>query len=359
MKINLIFHIFAAGRKRRLIKKGVKFIALVLGAYVCGIFSGCHKESDRTGSIRPVVREVQTKASVTTTSSLENGGNGRFTMQAILDEDAHDNTSSVIYSGRYFTETVTNSVSRPHEWNLANDWYWVNGEKLRFWCWTDDFTSGGMSSEYTSSLIGSSSRHFSFQMPDDANSSNRADIVLAYADKTWIEGNNDYVDLTFRHPLANICFQSNIESEDIEVLSITLKNIYRSGEFVFDESATPRFVWSNLSDKGNATESASVSKDNLPAVNFFVAPQDLGAESVMSVSFLNKSTSEIIAREKSVFSESVAATHDWKQGYFYKYQISLGHDFTNPIAFDISLVAWQKWGNGSDGDGGIDLDMSN
>lgn len=316
-------------------------LALALIGASC--LAGCSKESKRTGRIRPYVRGVETKAAVTTTESLENEGSGSFTMQAILDATVHDNATGAIYKGKYFTEQVTNSVAKPSEWNIAGDWRWVSGEKLRFWCWTNDLEAGGMSSDYDASLIGSDTRTFSFQMPTDANASNRSDVVLAYAEKAWTEGSTDYVDLTFRHPLSNIRFESNVESDNIEITSISLKNIYRRGQFTFNESATPHFVWSNLADQGTVTETADVSKENLGNINFFVPPQVLSDASMIGVTFRKKSTSEVISLDRTVYTQSQESAHAWKQGYYYKYRISLSHDFTDVITFTVTLQDWEPF----------------
>lgn len=327
-------------------------IHVILTFLLVALITSCGKERPGTGIIRPVVKSVETKSGpvIIDDTNPYNGNPGTnsekisvkgFVIDAYATEDYIDHTSNSPQkkAGRYFTEEVKGGT-------MAHEQYWINKIPIQFWCWSGLSMDSGLTPEPYASI--SDSRDFSFTIPGTAD--NRRDIVMAFAAKTWKEGDPDNIDLTFHHPLVNICFRlSDDFSDNLAITEISLKNIYTQGRFSFsgDGSGSAVFNWTGQASKGNVAENTT-GKD-IRAVNFFVPAQNLSSESTLSVTFKRIAENEYITSEASVYSGSNPQMQNWSADHYYCYKIkATDSDSSIVLSFDSPIISdWVD--NGSTG----------
>lgn len=308
----------------------IKFLS---GILILTSVLGCESlEQNHERVIRPVVKGIETKAGpVITTSVLET--QAQFIVEAVLDADGHNPDNSRVPRGRYFLDYARYNVD---DWDLVNDHFWVNEVNTRFWCWNEEPISTCLHPSYPLNLeemAGQSTRSFTFAVPELSN--DRYDVVLAYASKTWIESNNDdTIDFTFHHPLANIRFKRGTIADAMGIVSITLKNVKKNGTFDFtgDGNGSGSFSWRDLSNIGDITETCT--KATLESTNFFIPPQNTD-RIILSVVFSTGTGN--VTREINVSD----ATHTFAADTYYSFEINAEQFQNNPIVFTVNLEAWQ------------------
>lgn len=322
------------------------------------LMTGCEKETRPAGLIRPVVKGVETKSGPViiddnASYSGKPGANSEklstkgFVMDAWLESEGYDYQASAVAPVHYINNAA---VTFSSGWAIAGSPKWVDSTPTRFWCWNSLATSSGLNTGLSYSET-SDSRNFSFQIP--ANAADRRDIVMAYTKKTWTETpHDDDVNLRFHHPLANICFMITdglSSNSNLEIAGIALNNIYTQGTFsytgsgdVSESAQTAVFSWTPTGTKGNVTETAGVSKANIRKINFFVPPQNLSASTMLSVTFL-RTDGTTVTRDVSVYSSTDASMQQWSADSYYCYRIDATDALNQPIAFTISLAAWETY----------------
>lgn len=351
--------------------RATKSILPTLSGFVAiMLLTGCGKiGTTSTGVINPIVKGVDTKSAPVIiddnntydekpgTHAEKISVNG-FVMDAWLESAGHDNETGDAVPVHYIDKA---SVTHGDSWVIDGEPKWLNEITTRFWCWNKNASSSGLDTEkaYTQT---SDVRNFSFSVP--ANASNRGDIVMAYTKKAWTDSKNDNVYLRFFHPVVNICFLRHDNfSENMEITEIKLKNVYRQGDFTFTgngaedgDSQTAVFTWSNLSSKGDLseTESNGLSKANLSDFNFFIPEQTLSSDTRLSVTF-RRNDGSTVTREASLFESDPSASfkNKWLAGHYYCYRIEATEALNQPITFTVSLVSWAEY---TETDGDLTLD---
>lgn len=210
-------------------------------------------------------------------------------------------------------------------------------------------------------------------------------------------GNDENMNIRFYHALSEVLFAVSPDDgtfdKNIKIKSISIKNVYSEGTCVITGSKLPYaspadpsegFVWSYGSDTQthiyaqdyNAdfsgfnpespqgflpkpAEESTEGQDSWhhgtyqdastePATSrsiyscnnkFFMIPQTLPTNAVLSVTFVNGATET--TQEAQIYDTAPDAVNVWKAGYYYKYKICY-HDSGEGLLFSIQLVDWDK-----------------
>lgn len=191
--------------------------------------------------------------------NTENIKNNGFVMNAWLATAGEDGEGNTVPAGEYFqpTDVLWNGSS----WALGTEKSWIKDVRTEFWCWNRQAAGLSPASGYDGATL----RRF------DYNAAANNDLVMAHVSDTWDdESQTDKpVNLTFHHPLANVCFDCSL-ADGITITSVRLSGIHTSGSFVY--SGGDSFVWDGFAGAGSETMSETVGSD-VRYVNFFVIPQ--------------------------------------------------------------------------------------
>lgn len=285
-------------------------------------FPSCTKD-DGISRINVKVVKASTKSSVITTSSLEDAGT--FVMDAIVDNDRDS-----------FTSNVVNTPEDRNQWNLATEHFWTNGVTTRFWCWNSNAAAAGLG--ISPGSVGSDTRTFTYSMPAEASS--RGDIILAYTEATWQEGDGDKaVNITFHHPLSNIRFSLHTEFPDnIEIESLTISNIYTQGTVTFNGSG---FTWTGLNgwNSTGITDLWTKADISNELGNFFIVPQSTAAGSAPAEFTIHCRRSDSSTFDKTLVLEGILQ-QVWAPDTYYNYRLNVTDGPQVGIEFTIDLIDW-------------------
>lgn len=330
--------------------KNIALILLSLAGF--GSLTSCEKIHTGNGTIVPVVKGVSEGATKSGPVTIDDdkvydekpGANAEklsvngFIMDAWLESEGHDNETGNPVPVHFIDNAP---VTHSSNWIISGDPKWVNGIATRFWCWNKLAMDSGLNTGLGYSET-SNTRNFAFTVPTEAT--NRRDIVMAYTKKTWTESANDYVNLRFYHPLANICFiLSDSFTANLDIVNIKLENVFTKGSFTYtgsgsenESSQTASFIWSDLSGENDILE--VIDKANIRNVNFFIPEQSPTAETRLSVTF-KRNDNTTVTRKVELLGNPVK----WEAGHYYCYKIGATDALNQPIVFTLDLVSWNSY----------------
>ena len=360
---------------------------LAILAVCIAMTSGCERMERSSSSNNPIHVSVNTahhtKSAAVTKTSLESAG--KFVLDVIADEsygefDSDGNLvgsmhaagpyitsggkANVLYSSaeNSYTPTTRDDADKTEGWYIYDTDYevynWINGAKLRFWARypQDSDLKGSLS--LTVPGVNKSTEDFTYNLPTHvagSDATNQDDILFAYAERTkQKKDTNDDIDITFYHPLSEICFCVSPDDEtfdvNLQIKRIEITNVPKGGSCTFDPSGTiagkTMFTWTPSTTLESYSQDYNASFDTAPAgwdgteydtVNhwhvytcqnaFMMIPTELshasGKETTLKITFYDTATSSDVVREINICGSGT--TDDpyitWHPGHFYIYKI--------------------------------------
>lgn len=212
-------------------------------------------------------------------------------------------------------------------------YYWPGKEVLDFYTYApaDLFDEGGTASDFR---IDPSAKKvsFSYSLPDTEGNTNVAndavnqkDILLYHVACNYEQSSNGSVPVLFEHPLSAVRFKATDVTTGT-IRRITIKNVYGSGNCVYDPAADDKIVWSLIGEQTKSyTQKYGVSvhdRTEIPISNdaagtvFMMLPQTLSADTQIEVVL------EADGREEVLTGVIGGDGQKWLPGYSYEYSIS-------------------------------------
>lgn len=357
----------------------------------------CQKKDfpGRNATIRVVVTTADTKGTVTTNSILE--ASGAFSMESYVEDDYKDYSTSPAteYEGgkQINCGTGGNVYLNSGEWKINGDPCWIADTYTHFWAWhpvavaerstpTPSLKADPNDDDPEYPYTGELTFSYTVPTPDGESDADRAtDLLFAYSKKRF-NGDDDLVNITFHHALAQVrfCASTNDGTFDksLQIKSISISNLKTSGRASFTDSGNAerndmaynptagsydKFVWSGQSGsatfgqiydadlststvtgwtKGSYTRGSDTYNLYTCENVFFMIPQTVvkgatdATSNMMTVVFDYKG-------DETVKSVPIAGTEgvEWLGDHYYTYKIkatTVGRD----IDMSVSLVGWSN-----------------
>ena len=220
------------------------------------------------------------------------------------------------------------------------DYYWPLGATMDFYGYMPMDVSGpGITLGAYSATAGPS---FSCSLPlDNAGQENVKEFIYAYTpDQTVATQNaNDGVRMNFKHPLSCVVFRLG-ESYRIKINSISLTNIYNTGDF-----SAGAWTGTGSQDKTLCLEyGKSVPEDinynSLIGGPYLVLPQSFATDDSRLV--LNYDYGSSLGKTASLPIRGLSL-EGWKPGKKYIYTLSMG-DSGEEVVFSVKVDEWDVIG---------------
>lgn len=347
----------------------------------------CRKDLEISNQINVRVSTHDTRGVVTTGSELIKSG--QFVLDAYIGEEFVDATvePAVNYESAHW---INSSTSLPNgnvrlnadTWNIDGSPKWVEGATTRFWARhpvtipyggvlavTGPVDADGDESYASDELA------FTYATPaadGETDADRSTDVLFAYTKQNY-NGENNTIDITFHHALAQVrfCVSTNDGTFDsnLKIKNITITNLHNYGQCSFTDSGNAevnesygtgngfeQFDWTNQGGTasfgqdyntaftalsptgwkaGTYTTAGSTTYNLYTCQNvFFMIPQTVTNVNMLDITF------EADGEEFSVQKPIATATGDvWLADHYYTYKIKatmVGRD----VDMSVSLLSW-------------------